>query len=233
MAQLLNNLNALVVSLFLLTSFAILSMRQMLGILRTFIVQSFLLALSAVLLGLYYNCVHLYEVAVVNAIGKVIIIPWLLRRTIPSQIFTRREVDQALTVPSSLLIALGLATFAYFIGNKLSGMFVFEFLTPNIAVGMAVLLLSAFTMTVRREAVPLLISVLAMENGVFLAGIYMACDMPMLVDLAVAVDGLVIVLITGILTRTVEGNIGTTQVGRLSSLKEEFGHKIPAEGESK
>ena len=218
--QLLENLNALATGLFLLTGFGIVAMRQARGCLNLFIVQSLLLAASAVLLGLRYSSEHLYGVAIVNIISKPIIVPWLLRKTSPAEIYTRREVDQALNIPTALLIALGLAILAYFLGQPLLNAVAPEFRGPNVPIGIAGLLLGAFTLTVRREAVPLLIGLLAMENGAFLCGIAISRNLPLLVELAIATDGLIIVFIMGVLTRAVQKQIGTTAVGELATLRE-------------
>ena len=75
--QMLGNLNALAAGLFLLTAFGIVAMRQARGCLNLFILQSLLLAVSALLLGLRYDVPHLYGVALVNLISKPIIVPWL------------------------------------------------------------------------------------------------------------------------------------------------------------
>ena len=219
--QLLDNFNALVAGLFLLTAFGMVAMRQARGVLNLFIVQSLLLAFSAALLGLRHGAGHLFGVALVNVISKPIIVPWLLRKTSPSEVYTRREVDQALNIPSALLIALALAILAYFLAAPLQNAVPAEYRGPNVPMGIAGLLLGAFTLTVRREAVPLLIGLLAMENGAFLTGIAISRNLPMLVELAIATDGLVIVFIMGVLTRAVQQQIGTTAVGQLASLKEE------------
>ena len=87
-------------------------------------------------------------------------------------------------------------------------------------IGIAGLLLGAFTLTVRREALPLLIGLLVMENGAFLAGISISRNLPLLVELAIATDGLIIVFISGVLIRAVQKHVGTTAVGELASLKE-------------
>jgi hydrogenase-4 membrane subunit HyfE len=42
----------------------------------------------------------------------------------------------------------------------------------------------------------------------------------MLVELAIATDGLIIVFIMGVLVRAVQKQIGTTAIGELASLKE-------------
>ena len=218
--QLLDNLNALASGLFLLTAFGIVAMRQVRGCLNLFIVQSLLLAASAALLGLRHQSAHLYGVALVNVISKPLIVPWLLRKTSPAEIYTRREIDQALNIPTSLLMALALAILAYFLGMPLLNAVGPDFRGPNVPIGIAGLLLGAFTLTVRREAVPLLIGLLVMENGAFLTGISISRNLPLLVELAIATDGLIIVFIMGVLTRAVQKHIGTTAVGTLASLKE-------------
>lgn len=220
MNHLLENLNALAGGLFLLTAFGMVAMRQARGCLNLFITQSLFLAASALLLGLRYRSEHLYGVALVNLISKPIIVPWLLRRTSPAEIYTRREIDQALNVPTTLLIALALAVFSYFLAIPLLHAVRPEFRGPNVPIGIAGLLLGAYTLTVRREAVPLLMGLLAMENGAFFAGIAIARNLPLLVELAIATDGLIIVFIVGVLTRAVEKHVGTTAVGRLATLKE-------------
>lgn len=218
--QLLDNLNALVVGLFLLTAFGIVAMRQARGVLNLFIAQALLLAASAALLGLRHHAEHLYGVALVDAISKAIFVPWLLRKTSSSEIYTRREVVQVLNIPTALLIALGLAIFAYFLSQPILKAVAPEFRGPNVPIGIAGLLIGAFTLTARREALPLLIGLLVMENGAFLAGIAIARNLPLILELAIATDGLVIVFISGVLIRAVQQHIGTTAVGELANLKE-------------
>jgi hydrogenase-4 component E len=218
--QLLENLNGLVGGLFLLAAFGMIAMRQARGCLNLFITQSLLLAASAAVLGLRYHSGHLYGVALVSLVSKPVIVPWVLRKTSPAEVYTRREVQQALNIPTALLIALALTILAYFLGYPLTRAVAPEFRSPNVSIGIASLLLGAYTLTVRREAVPLLLGVLAMENGAFFAGITFSRDLPMLVELAIATDGLILVFIMGVLTRAVQRHVGTTAVGGLTSLKE-------------
>ena len=220
MNQLLENLNALAAGLFLLTAFGIVAMRQVRGCLNLFIAQSLLLAASAALLGLRYGSAHLFGVAIVNVISKPVIIPWLLRKTAPAEIYTQREINQVLNIPTALLIALALAILSYFLGQPLLNAIAPEFRAPNVPIGIAGLLIGVFTLTVRREAVPLLLGLLMMENSAFLAGISISRDLPLLVELAIAADSLIIVFISGVLIRAVQKHVGTTAVGELASLKE-------------
>ncbi|MGH7975632.1 MAG: hypothetical protein ACREC8_03110, partial [Limisphaerales bacterium] len=47
-----------------------------------------------------------------------------------------------------------------------------------------------------------------------------ARNLPLIVELAIATDGLIIVFISGVLIRAVQKHVGTTAVGELASLKE-------------
>ena len=230
LTPLLDNLNALAGGLFLLCAFGMVATRQARGCLNWFILQSLLLAASAFLLGWLHHSVHLFGVALVNVVAKPVIVPWILRRTAPAEIYTRREIDQALNIPTSLLIALALVIFAFFLAQPLAAAVGPDFRGPNVPIGIAGLLLGAYTLTVRREAVPLIMGLLAMENGAFLTGIALARDLPMLVELAIATDGLIIVVIVGVLTRAVEQHVGTTAVGELASLKESAAETTGREG---
>jgi hydrogenase-4 component E len=225
----LDSLNTLAGGLFLLTAFGIVTTRQAKATLTLFITQSLLLAASAFLLGLRHGSWHLYGVALVNVIAKPVLIPWILRRTVHEEVYTRREIDQVLNIPMSLLIALALAILAYFLTVPLQRAVAVEFRGSNVPIGFAGLFLGAYTLAVRREAVPLLIGLLAMENGAFFAGISLARTLPLLVELAIATDGLIIVFITAVLIRAVHQHIGTTEVGSLAQLKEQVAEEAPEE----
>jgi hydrogenase-4 membrane subunit HyfE len=60
-----------------------------------------------------------------------------------------------------------------------------------------------------------------MENGAFFAGIAMARNLPFIVELAIASDGLILVFVVGVLTRMLHRHVGSTDVGALSALREE------------
>ena len=90
----------------------------------------------------------------------------------------------------------------------------------NLPLGLAAMFLGAFTVVVRREAVPQLLGLLALENGVFFAGIAIVPNLPVIAELAAAVDVPVVALVVGLLTRRIHKRLGTTAVGRLAALRE-------------
>lgn len=216
-----SQLNALASGLFILTVFGIMAVRQVIGCLRLFVFQSVLLAASACILGYEYGSVHLFAVAGITIGTKALLIPWLLYHLLTHETHSRREITQSLNIPTSLLIAAGLTIFAYFIVHPLLNMGSSDFIRVNLPIGMAGLLVGAYAITVRREALPQLLGILSMENGAFMAGISMAPNLPLIAELAGAFDVLIIALVIGLLTRSIQRHTGTTLVGEMASLKEE------------
>ncbi len=216
------NLDALSAALFIVCAFGIVGARQVGMCFKFFIVESIFLALSAIVVGIGIGSYHLIGVGLVNLITKVFLLPYILLRIIPKAIYTRREISHVITIPSSMLISLLLSLIAYFFSMPIVSL-----LTPsslahiNIPVGIAGLLLGAYTVTVRREALPQLLGILAMENGAFFAGISLAWNLSLITELAGAFDILIMAFVVGILTRKIHEYTGSTVVGELKMLKEE------------
>jgi hydrogenase-4 component E len=217
----LTQLNALAGGLFLLSTFGIIAMRQVLGCLKMFVLQSIFLAVSALLLGYLHQSIHLFAVAAITLMVKPVLIPYLLRRTVGNGVTARREISQLINIPTSLLIAVGLTIASYFVAKPLLSGAAGTTTGVNLPIGIACLLLGAYTVTVRREAIPQIIGILTMENGAFFAGISIAPDLPLIAELSAAFDVLIIALVMGILTRKIHERIGSTTVSDLKTLKEE------------
>jgi len=207
--------------LFLLCTFGMVATRQVQGCLRLFIAQAWFLVVSALLLSVLLHSWHVFAVGIINAISKPFLIPWLLRRTVRDEVYSRREIDQLVNIPTSLLIALALAIAGFFLAQPLLHAADGRFVAVNLPIGLACLLLGGYTASVRREAVPLLLGLLAMEDSAFFAGVAIVPELPLIAELAIAFDVLMLSLIVGLLTRTVHEHIGTTEVGALTKLKEE------------
>jgi hydrogenase-4 component E len=215
------SLNALCCGLFLLCAFGMVAARQVRGCLEFFIAQSVFLAASAFLLGLRPFLWHLFVVGALTVLTKTLVIPWLLGRMLHEEIHTRREIDQRINIPTSLLIGLALAVFAYVLTAPLMPAGADAVARTNLPIGLAGVLLGAYTLAVRREAMPSLFGLLGMESGALLAGIAIAPDMPLIAELVGAFDVLILAFIVGVFTRAIHRHIGSTDVGRLASLREE------------
>ena len=213
-------LNTLSAGLVLISAFAMVTTRQVQGVVRFFVVQSLLLTASSFLLGYSRGSIHLWALGAITLGAKVIAIPFILRRLLPGEFYERREISQAVNIPSSLLLALLLVILAEFLTAPLTDMLPDPVMRVNLPIGLAGVLIGAYSLVARREAIPQLIGILAMENGAFFAGIAIAAELPLIAELGVAVDVILIAVVVGLLTRTIRQTLGTTEAASLSELKE-------------
>ncbi len=219
--QLVEGLNALSAGLILLTAFGMVATRQVQGVMRFFIVQSLFLSASAFLIGFNRGSIHLLALGVITIAAKVIAIPWVLKRTLPGDLYERREINQVINIPSSLLLALLLAIAAEFLVSPMLAITPDPVIHVNLPIGLAGVLIGAYSLIARREALPQMVGILAMENGAFFAGIAIAPDLPPIAELAIAIDVILIVVVIGVLTRNITETIGTTEAASMSKLREE------------
>ncbi len=215
------SLNTLSAGLILICAFAMVGTRQVQGVLQFFVLQSLLLAGSSFLLAFDEHSMHLWALGVITIVAKVIVIPWVLKRTLAPELYVRREIAQVLNIPVSLLLALLLAIAAELLVGPTSSATGNPVIGVNLPIGLACVLIGAYSLVARREAIPQLIGILAMENGAFLAGIAIAAELPLIAELAVAIDVVLIAVIVGLLARNIKQTIGTTEPAALSELKEE------------
>jgi hydrogenase-4 component E len=215
------SLNALSAGLILICAFAIVGTRQIQGVRRFFIIQSALLAASCFLLAWDEHVADLWWLGAITLTAKVIVIPWVLKRTLARELYVRREISQVINIPSSLLLALLLAIGSELLVGPVASLTGNQVIEINLPIGLACVLIGAYSLVARREAIPQLLGILAMENGAFLAGIAIAPTLPLIAELAIATDVVLIAVIVGLLTRTIEKTMGTTEAAALSELKEE------------
>jgi hydrogenase-4 component E len=214
-------LNTLSAGLILISAFAMVATRQVQGVLRFFVAQSVLLAASSFLLAYSRMSVHLWALGAITIIAKVLLIPWVLRRLLPAEFYERREIAQAVNIPTSLLLALMLTVVAEFLVGPIVAATHDPVIRVNLPIGLAGILIGAYSLVARREAIPQLIGILAMENGAFFAGVAIASELPLIAELAVAVDVVLIAVVVGLLTRNIRETVGTTEAAALDKLKEE------------
>lgn len=213
-------LDALAGALFLLAGLGVMATRQVLASLQLFILQSALLAVSALLLGLALGSPHLFAVAAITVATKVLLIPWLLRTVLAGEVYRTREIERVVNIPSALLISAVLIVLGYVVAAPLLGQAGVPFAPVNLPLGLAAMFLGVFSVAVRREALPQLLGLLAVENGVFFAAIAIVPRLPVIAELAVAVDVPIVTLVVGMLARRIHARLGTTSVGRLAALRE-------------
>jgi hydrogenase-4 component E len=184
---------------------------------RLFAMQSLMLTAIAATVAYFYNAGHVYIVAVLTLIGKVIFLPWLLNRQV-RQINIIQEVEPLLNAPTSMLICGGLTLLGYVVARPFTNL---QKLGSNtLAVAITLLLTGFFLMFNRRKAITQVLALLTVENGVMLAAVALTTyGMPLVVELGVFFDVTVAVMVLGILVYRIRENFASMDTSKLSQLK--------------
>jgi hydrogenase-4 component E len=215
-------------SLILLTSFIFLTQTRINNMINTFVWQSALLALAAVLEGIMEQHTALYFSAGIIVVLKVLFLPYLMRYLVKK--LDIRHGIATITHPFLLLLgAVVLVLFCYhFIASSsavstLHGANVPQFTLNNVtAVAMAVTLLGMLILITHRKVIAHIIGFMAMENGIFFAALTAAHGMPMVVELGIAFDVLVAAVLFGVFFFHIRSTIDSLDVNRLNSLREDI-----------
>ncbi|MDN5870485.1 MAG: hypothetical protein L0H73_07185 [Nitrococcus sp.] len=214
-------LNGFVAALFVIAGLSAIVARQMIATLYLFMLHALMLAASALVLALALGSVHLAWVALITVVTKIVAVPLALRWAAHKEVYERREVDQVLSIPLSVLVAAGLALVAWIAAAPLIAAIADRpFAAINLPTGLMTILFGAFTVAVRREAVAQLMGLLVMESGAFFASISIVPDLPIIAEIAAAVDVPIAALVIGLLIRNIHQATGMTRVGLLTALKE-------------
>jgi hydrogenase-4 component E len=214
-AQLVNVLAALL----LLIAFAMLAQRRVLTLIHLFAWQGAALAASTAIVAWSTGQTHLYFSAGLTVLLKVIFIPWVLHRLI-DRLYVRWDIETLINIPTTMLIGIGLAIFAFALATPISQMS--STLTRStLGIALASVLLSFLMMIVRRKAVPQVIGFLSMENGLFLAATSATYGMPLVVELGVALDVLVGTFIFGIFFFHIREQFDSLDISHMEKLKQD------------
>jgi hydrogenase-4 component E len=212
--QLLN----LCAALLLLLAFAMLAQRRIVTLVNLLAMQGALLLVATLLLAWRTHQNHLYFSAALTLAIKVIFLPWLLHRLI-RRLEVYWDTEPLLNVAGTMLVGLLVVVFAFGLAQPISALA--STATRNsIGIAVAVILLSFITMITRRKAMSQVIGFLSMENGLFFGAMSATYGMPMIVELGVALDVLVAVLVLGIFFFQIREQFDSLDLHHLESLKE-------------
>jgi hydrogenase-4 component E len=181
-------------------------------------------ALQGVVLGILTLTAHgSFTVDVVLvAIGAVAIkgiaIPRLLHKAM-RDVAIEREVEPLIGfIPSLLLGALGTALAVIFSETlPLIPAHRESLVLPS---SFATVLTGFIVLTTRRKAITQVVGYLILENGIFIMGLALLDAMPFLVEIGVLLDLFVAIFVMGIIINHISREFASTDVARLSSLKE-------------
>lgn len=202
----------------LLSSVLMLWRRQLSALVGLLAVQGVLLAGIAALLGTQDGGLELYLVALGVLLLKVGVLPTVLRRVLAHS-GAARETQPLVNVPASLLAAALLTLLAYAVSRPLVELDPTP-ITRAAPVGIAMVLLGFFMLVTRRRALSQVAGFLLLDNGIAATAFLVTSGVPLIVELAVSMDLLLVVLVLQVLTVRLRAAFGDTDIGELRELKD-------------
>jgi hydrogenase-4 component E len=206
-------------AMLLMLAFAMISQRRILSLIHLFTMQGATLALATAVVGYVTDQQHLYLSAGLTFGLKVLLIPWLLHRVI-DRLGIRWEVETLINIPTTMLIGIGVVIFSFNLAIPISHLSS-ALASGTLGIALACVLMSFLMMITRAKAVPQVIAFLAMENGLFFAATAATYGMPMVVELGIALDVLVGVLILGVFMFQIREQFDSLDIRHLEKLKDD------------
>jgi hydrogenase-4 component E len=206
----------LAAGLALVCAFVSLWRRGLVAIVRSLAVQGIAVAAVALALGLHEQHLEPVVVAVLVAALKGGVVPAVLLRMVRAGDETR-EAEPLVNVPASLLAAAALTLLAYATTQDLVDLDPAP-ATQVIPIGVAIVLIGFFVLATRRKAVTQIVGFLLVDNGIALVAFLATSGVPLVVELGVALDLLLAVLILQVLTARMRTKFGAMDLDQLQEL---------------
>ena len=218
MSPIFGQLINLFAALLLLLAFAMLSQRKILSLIHLYTLQGVALVAATAIVAYATQQTHLYWSAGITLALKVFLIPWLLHRVI-DKLGVRWDIETLINIPTTMLIGVLLVIFAFNLALPISQLSS-TIARGTLGIALACMLLSFMMMITRSKAVPQVIGFLSMENALFFAASAATYGMPMVVELGIALDVLVGILILGVFMFHIRERFDSLDIRHLEKLKE-------------
>lgn len=219
-------MNALIVQLInlfaaviLMLAFAMLSQRRIVTLIHLFTLQGLAVVGATTVVAYVTSQHHLYYSAGLTLLLKVFLIPFLLHRLI-DRLNVRWDIETLFNIPTLMIVGIVLVVFAFNVSLPIAR-FSETVSRGTLGIALACVLLSFLMMITRAKAVPQVIGFLAMENALFFAATSATYGMPMVVELGIALDVLVGILILGVFMFQIREQFDSLDIRNLEKLKED------------
>jgi hydrogenase-4 component E len=219
MSPLLGQVINLLATVLLLLSFAMLTQRRILSLINLFALQGAVLSLSTALVAFATGQSHLYYSALATLGLKVVVLPWILHRLI-RKLNVKWDVEGLVKIPTTMLIGIALVILAFNVALPISQI-AGTITRGALCIALAAMLLSFLMMITRSKAVPQVIGFLAMENALFFAATSATYGMPMVVELGIALDVLIGMIILGVFFFQIREQFDSLDIRHMEKLRED------------
>ena len=205
-------------ALLLLLSFAMLSQRRIVSLVSLYAAQGAVLATATLLIAWRTGEANLYFSAALTIALKVAFLPWLLHRLI-RRLEVYWDTEPLLNISGTMLMGIVIVVFAFGLAQPITQL-ASTSMRNAIGIAVAVVLLAFLMMITRRKAMSQVIGFLSMENGLFFGAMSATYGMPMVIELGVALDVLVAVLVLGVFFFQIREQFDSLDLHHLERLSE-------------
>ncbi|GIK23844.1 MAG: hypothetical protein BroJett006_00900 [Betaproteobacteria bacterium] len=202
----------------LLLAFAMLAQRRVLPLINLFALQGLTLCLSTLVVAFTTGQAHLYGSAALTLVLKAVLLPLILHRLV-RKLQVKADVEGLINVPTTMLAGIVLVIIAFNVALPISQLSS-TISRGTLGIALASVMLAFLMMIVRTKAIPQVVGFLAMENGLFLAATSATYGMPMVVELGIALDVLIGVIILGVFFFQIRDQFDSLDIRHLENLKE-------------
>jgi len=209
----------LLAAIMLLLSFAMLAQRRVLTLINLFAAQGLTLTLSTLMVAWTTTQPHLYWSALITLILKVLVLPLILHRLV-RKLNVRWDIEMLINVPLTMIAGIVLVILAFNLALPISAL-AGTITRSTLGIALAIVLLAFLMMITRSKAIPQVVGFLAMENGLFFAATSATYGMPMVVELGIALDVLVGMVILGVFFFQIRERFDSLDIRHLEKLKED------------
>lgn len=203
----------------LLLTFVMLGSHWLRNYVYAFAVQSWLIAALSACVAYFAGYPELYLIAILTALFRGLVLPFLLMRII-SRLNVKREIHAVLQPSSSLVLGALLVMFAFVIANHMNrpSLLAMHVVVLALTIMFSMKFLGFLMLSVRDEAVSQILGLLVLENGIFLGSQILVPGMPLLIEIVILFDLLIVVACFGMLVRFLVVHAGTTSSRQLNRL---------------
>jgi hydrogenase-4 component E len=215
---LLQQLVLVLAAIVLFLSFVLLAQTRLISAIHAFAWQGALVAAVTSVVAATGQVHHLYFSAALTLALKALLIPWMLHRLV-RRLQLERHTESLQSPTLVTMAAVALVIFSYWLVLPMIQAEL-TFTRNIVAVSLAVVLIGLLMMVFRTQAVAQVLGFMSMENGLFLAAVSATGGMPLVVELGVAFDVLVAMVLFGVFFLQIRESIDSLDVDRLNRLSE-------------
>jgi hydrogenase-4 component E len=209
---------AMAAGVLLLTAVMQLWRRSVSGAITLLVVQGAALAGLAATLAAVDQDSELYVVAALVLLVKAGLLPAVLSRTATGT-GTSREDTPRVAPTTGLLLAAALTTVAYLAAQPVAGARPAA-TAQTVPVGIALVLIGFLILLTRRQAVSQLVGFIVLDNGIAAVALLAAGGVPLVVELGVMLDVVLVVLVLRVLAGRMMRAFGGSDLTDLTELRD-------------